>query len=76
METTGWEGECGMVRGWMWMGDVVWFVDGGIWGMCAFTDGGIWGMDDRSVGRIENGGNLNKLKQIWIHIKDHKYQQS
>ena len=57
-----------------WMGDVVWFVDGGRWGifvfvnggiwiMCVFVDRGIWGMEDRRVGRIENGGNL-KLKQI------------
>ena len=49
---------------WPWMGNVVWFVDGGI-----------WGMEDRRIGRIENGGNL-KLKQIRIHIKHYKYQQS
>ena len=47
----------------MWMGNVVWFVDGGRWGMCVFVDGGICRMEDRRVGRIENGGNL-KLKQI------------
>ena len=34
---------------WTWMGNVVWFVDGGIWGMCVFVDGGIWGMEDRRV---------------------------
>ena len=27
------------VRGWPWMGNVVWFVDGGIWGMGVFVDG-------------------------------------
>ena len=32
---------------WPWMGNVVWFVDGGI-----------WGMEDGRIGRIANGGNL------------------
>ena len=27
------DGECGVVRGWTWMGNVVWFVDGRGWGM-------------------------------------------
>ena len=45
------------VRGWPWMGNVVWFVDGGIWGMGVFVDGnGGWTY-------WTNGGNL-KLKQI------------
>ena len=58
--------ECGVVRGWTWMGNVLRFVDEGR-----------WRMEDGRVGRIKNGGNL-KLNQIWVHIKykHHKYQQS
>ena len=39
METIDVDGECSVVRGWTWMGDVVWFVDGARWGMCVFVDG-------------------------------------
>ena len=39
------DGECGVVRGWPWMGGVVWFVDGGppsgVDGECVCVHG--WG---------------------------------
>ena len=64
METT--------VRGWgMWCGS--WMDVDGKFGV--FVGVYWWGMEDGRVGRIENGGNL-KLKQIWIHMKHHKYKQS
>ena len=51
------------VRGWPWMGNVVWFVDGGIWGMGVFVDGGMgirgweWRMDVLDESRMEETSN-------------------
>ena len=53
------DGECGVVRGWTLMGDVVWFVVGGRWGISVFVDGiyGEWRIDVLVESRMEETSN-------------------
>ena len=54
---------CGVVRAWPWMGDVVWFVDGGRWGRCV-----------RGWGYMGNGGWTYWTNGGWTYCTDREWR--